>query len=64
MLVQYVEETEELAMKGLMENRHILDIIADKLLEDSRITGLVYSVLIPVFVTFPHCSVSTGDENL
>ncbi|XP_030471573.1 ATP-dependent zinc metalloprotease FTSH 12, chloroplastic [Syzygium oleosum] len=39
-LARYVEETEELAMKGLMENRHILDIIADKLLEDSRITGL------------------------
>lgn len=39
-LTRYIEETEELAMKGLMENRHILDIIADKLLEDSRITGL------------------------
>ncbi|XP_030523971.1 ATP-dependent zinc metalloprotease FTSH 12, chloroplastic isoform X2 [Rhodamnia argentea] len=39
-LTRYVEETEELAMKGLMENRHMLDIIADKLLEDSRITGL------------------------
>lgn len=38
---QYIEETEELAIKGLSENRHILDAITDKLLEDSRITGLV-----------------------
>lgn len=28
-------------MKGLMDNRHILDLIANELLENSRITGLV-----------------------
>nr|GEY99552.1 ATP-dependent zinc metalloprotease FTSH 12, chloroplastic [Tanacetum cinerariifolium] len=32
--------TEELAMKGLMANRHILDLISNELLEKSRITGL------------------------
>ncbi|KAL3503755.1 hypothetical protein ACH5RR_038204 [Cinchona calisaya] len=39
-LTRYIEETEEFAMKGLMENRHILDMIAKELLEHSRITGL------------------------
>ncbi|GAA0166024.1 metalloprotease [Lithospermum erythrorhizon] len=39
-LTRYIEETEELAMKGLMSNRHILDMIAEELLENSRITGL------------------------
>lgn len=39
-LTRYIDETEELAMKGLMSNRHILDMIATELLENSRITGL------------------------
>ncbi|PWA48288.1 AAA+ ATPase domain-containing protein [Artemisia annua] len=39
-LTRYIEETEELAMKGLMANRHILDLISNELLEKSRITGL------------------------
>uniref|UniRef100_A0A5B7C9M2 AAA+ ATPase domain-containing protein n=1 Tax=Davidia involucrata TaxID=16924 RepID=A0A5B7C9M2_DAVIN len=39
-LTRYIEETEELAMNGLMDNRHILDMIAKELLEKSRITGL------------------------
>lgn len=41
LLQQYIDETEELAMKGLRENRHILDIITQELVERSRITGLV-----------------------
>ncbi|XP_042461224.1 ATP-dependent zinc metalloprotease FTSH 12, chloroplastic-like isoform X2 [Zingiber officinale] len=39
-LTRYIEETEELAMKGLLQNRHILDAIASELFEKSRITGL------------------------
>lgn len=39
--LQYIEETEELAMNGLKNNRHILDLIMEELLEKSRITGLV-----------------------
>ncbi|KAI3456670.1 hypothetical protein Pfo_013333 [Paulownia fortunei] len=39
-LTRYIDETEELAMKGLRDNRHILDVIAQELLEHSRITGL------------------------
>lgn len=39
-LTRYIEETEELAMKGLIANRHILDIISNDLLENSRITGV------------------------
>ncbi|KAJ8761763.1 hypothetical protein K2173_004573 [Erythroxylum novogranatense] len=39
-LTRYVEETEELAMKGLRDNMHILDVITRELLEKSRITGL------------------------
>ncbi|XP_022882634.1 ATP-dependent zinc metalloprotease FTSH 12, chloroplastic [Olea europaea var. sylvestris] len=39
-LTRYIEETEELAMKGLTDNRQILDLIAKELLENSRITGL------------------------
>ncbi|XP_050367356.1 ATP-dependent zinc metalloprotease FTSH 12, chloroplastic [Argentina anserina] len=39
-LTRYIEETEELAMNGLRNNRHILDMIADELFEKSRITGL------------------------
>ncbi|CAK9174997.1 unnamed protein product [Ilex paraguariensis] len=39
-LTRYIEETEELAMNGLMANREILDMIAKELLEKSRITGL------------------------
>ncbi|XP_048494742.1 ATP-dependent zinc metalloprotease FTSH 12, chloroplastic isoform X4 [Beta vulgaris subsp. vulgaris] len=39
-LTRYIEESEELAMKGLKENRHILDAISKELLEKSRITGL------------------------
>ncbi|CAN6689054.1 unnamed protein product [Malus baccata var. baccata] len=37
---RYIEETEELAMNGLTNNRHILDMITKELLEKSRITGL------------------------
>ncbi|CAN6553798.1 unnamed protein product [Malus baccata var. baccata] len=37
----YIEETEELTMNGLTNNRHILDMITKELLEKSRITGLV-----------------------
>ncbi|GAB2286568.1 ATP-dependent zinc metalloprotease FTSH 12, chloroplastic [Dionaea muscipula] len=36
----YIEETEELAMKGLQDNRHILSAITAELLEKSRVTGL------------------------
>ncbi|CAI8584226.1 unnamed protein product [Vicia faba] len=39
-LTRYIEETEELAMNALMDNKHILDLIARELLEKSRITGL------------------------
>ncbi|GLT31963.1 hypothetical protein SLA2020_066600 [Shorea laevis] len=39
-LTRYIEETEELAMNALRDNRHILDVIAKELLEKSRITGL------------------------
>lgn len=39
-LTRYIEETEEIAMKGLTDNRLILDMIARELLEHSRITGL------------------------
>ncbi|KAK7257004.1 hypothetical protein RIF29_30663 [Crotalaria pallida] len=39
-LTRYIEETEELAMKALRDNRHILDLVARELLERSRITGL------------------------
>lgn len=39
-LTRYIEETEELAMNALRNNRHILDLIVRELLERSRITGL------------------------
>ncbi|KAL6198827.1 hypothetical protein ACLB2K_028615 [Fragaria x ananassa] len=39
-LTRYIEETEELAMNGLRNNRHILDMITEDLMEKSRITGL------------------------
>ncbi|XP_038901176.1 ATP-dependent zinc metalloprotease FTSH 12, chloroplastic isoform X1 [Benincasa hispida] len=39
-LTRYIEETEELAMNGLRENRQILDMITEQLLDKSRITGL------------------------
>ncbi|XP_058747323.1 ATP-dependent zinc metalloprotease FTSH 12, chloroplastic isoform X2 [Vicia villosa] len=39
-LTRYIEETEEFAMNALMDNKHILDLIARELLEKSRITGL------------------------
>ncbi|KAI3886935.1 hypothetical protein MKW92_040259 [Papaver armeniacum] len=39
-LTRYIDETEAHAMKGLEQNRHILDMIAKELLEKSRITGL------------------------
>ncbi|XP_047334391.1 ATP-dependent zinc metalloprotease FTSH 12, chloroplastic-like [Impatiens glandulifera] len=39
-LTRYIEETEELALKALKDNRKILDMIAGELLEKSRITGL------------------------
>ncbi|KAL6975041.1 ATP-dependent zinc metalloprotease FTSH 12, chloroplastic [Sarracenia purpurea var. burkii] len=45
-LTRYIEETEELATKGLMENRHILDRIAKELVEKSRITGLEVAEII------------------
>lgn len=48
MLSQYIEETEELAMNALRNNRHILDLIVRELLERSRITGLVCYVPISV----------------
>ncbi|CAA0842133.1 ATP-dependent zinc metalloprotease FTSH 12-chloroplastic [Striga hermonthica] len=38
-LTRYIDETEALAMKGLRENKHILEEIARILLEKSRITG-------------------------
>ncbi|KAJ1698390.1 hypothetical protein LUZ63_006902 [Rhynchospora breviuscula] len=37
---KYIEETEEMAMHGLLKNRHILDALTNVLLEKSRITGL------------------------
>ncbi|XP_039002413.1 ATP-dependent zinc metalloprotease FTSH 12, chloroplastic-like [Hibiscus syriacus] len=39
-LTRYIEETEELAINALKGNRRILDMIANELLEKSRITGL------------------------
>ncbi|KAI3988565.1 hypothetical protein MKX01_011462 [Papaver californicum] len=39
-LTRYIDETEAHAMKGLEQNKHILDMIAKELLEKSRITGL------------------------
>ncbi|KAJ1404696.1 P-loop containing nucleoside triphosphate hydrolase, partial [Sesbania bispinosa] len=39
-LTRYIEETEELAMNALRDNRHILDLVTRELLERSRITGL------------------------
>lgn len=39
-LTRYIEETEELAMNALRNNKHILDLITRELLERSRITGL------------------------
>ncbi|KAG9438959.1 hypothetical protein H6P81_019124 [Aristolochia fimbriata] len=39
-LTRYIDETEEMAMTGLINNRDILDMIATELLENSRITGL------------------------
>ncbi|XP_057473499.1 ATP-dependent zinc metalloprotease FTSH 12, chloroplastic [Actinidia eriantha] len=39
-LTRYIDETEELALKGLMDNKHILDLIAKELVEKMRITGL------------------------
>ncbi|XP_004516246.1 ATP-dependent zinc metalloprotease FTSH 12, chloroplastic isoform X1 [Cicer arietinum] len=39
-LTRYIEETEELAMNALRDNKHILDLVARELLEKSRITGL------------------------
>ncbi|KZV35861.1 ATP-dependent zinc metalloprotease FTSH 12, chloroplastic [Dorcoceras hygrometricum] len=39
-LTRYIDEAEEHAMKGLRDNSHILNVIAEELLERSRITGL------------------------
>ncbi|GMH10683.1 hypothetical protein Nepgr_012524 [Nepenthes gracilis] len=39
-LTRYIEDTEDLAVKGLHDNRHILDMIAKELLDKSRLTGL------------------------
>ena len=50
-LWQYIEETEEVAMKGLRDNMHILDVIAKELLEKSRITGLVL-LMIPMILSY------------
>ncbi|KAL6514041.1 ATP-dependent zinc metalloprotease FTSH 12, chloroplastic [Orobanche hederae] len=36
---KYIDETEELAMRGLRDNKHILDVIAQQLFVHSRITG-------------------------
>lgn len=36
-------------MHGLMQNRHILDMIANELLEKSRITGLVRKLIFPYY---------------
>lgn len=38
-LTRYIEETEELAMNALRDNKHIVDMVARELLEKSRITG-------------------------
>lgn len=52
---QYIEETEELAMNSLKQNRHILDMIANELFEKSRITGLVTTL--PLYVCLSYsCS--------
>lgn len=45
-LTRYIEETEELAMKALKDNIHILDMVAKELLEKSRLTGLDIEVKI------------------
>ncbi|WJX87517.1 ATP-dependent zinc metalloprotease FTSH 12, chloroplastic, variant 2 [Trifolium repens] len=39
-LTRFIEETEELAMNALRDNKHILDLVARELMEKSRITGL------------------------
>ncbi|XP_073006112.1 ATP-dependent zinc metalloprotease FTSH 12, chloroplastic isoform X1 [Typha latifolia] len=39
-LTRYIDETEEMAMNGLLQNKHILEMIANELVETSRITGL------------------------
>ncbi|KAF5728183.1 ATP-dependent zinc metalloprotease FTSH 12 chloroplastic [Tripterygium wilfordii] len=39
-LTRYIDETEELALNGLKDNRNILDVITKELLQKSRITGL------------------------
>ncbi|WVZ02707.1 hypothetical protein V8G54_023513 [Vigna mungo] len=49
-LTRYIEETEELAMNALRNNRHILDLIAKELLERSRVTGLVCYAPISVVI--------------
>ncbi|KAM0951718.1 putative peptidase M41, AAA+ ATPase domain, ATPase, AAA-type, core, AAA ATPase, AAA+ lid [Dioscorea sansibarensis] len=39
-LTRYIDETEEIAMNGLMQNKDILHRLAKELVEKSRITGL------------------------
>ncbi|KAG0496155.1 hypothetical protein HPP92_000846 [Vanilla planifolia] len=39
-LTRYIEETEEYAINGLSQNRHILDMIIKELMQNSRITGM------------------------
>ncbi|CAN1263186.1 ATP-dependent zinc metalloprotease FTSH 12, chloroplastic [Linum perenne] len=39
-MTRYIEETEELAMKGLRDNMDLLDMIVKELMEKTRITGL------------------------
>ncbi|KAI0497945.1 hypothetical protein KFK09_021185 [Dendrobium nobile] len=39
-LTRYIEETEEFASIGIARNRHILDMIVNELMENSRMTGL------------------------
>lgn len=43
---QYIDETEEIAMNGLMKNKHILHMLAEELVEKSSVTGLVWSKLV------------------
>lgn len=45
--VQYVEEAQDMAMQALTENRHILDQLAEHLLENYRISGLVRRSVMP-----------------
>eukprot|EP00249_Psilotum_nudum_P021796 c28250_g1_i1 orf=123-3467(+) len=39
-ITRYIDETEEQAMKALVMNHHILDSLADELLQQTKITGV------------------------